>query len=375
MMAHHDDQLESPASGAGTALFRSLLEHTPIAMLAITPDRKVSYVSPYTWLLLGLNPSEAVADDPLRQSLSEEHRNSYDRAIQIGLHGENYEFDCPLLRHDGIELWLRCFVNPILSDDYDVIRIALVATDVTRMKRMQQAIDSRNEELNDITYMISHDLKGSITTIKGMVAMLEDDVEGGDAGIIKETARTASRHIHRAALRLDMLIRGVIDFAKASTTSSTPLAALELSSFLTEIAQEFSPAFEEIGGSLLIEMDEECLIEASQLDLYQVFANLISNALKYRHEARKLLVCVRVSAEKDRPSALGVTITDNGCGINADQIATIFRPFHRAHQGIIEGAGIGLACVKKLVEKMHGSVSVESTPEVGTTFHLLFRRA
>ncbi len=108
--------------------------------------------------------------------------------------------------------------------------------------------------------------------------------------------------------------------------------------------------------------------------LYQVFSNLIGNSIKYRKKGEALRITIEGAPLPQKK--LRVSVADNGQGIEKDKLEDIFRPFLRVSSNENDsqgGHGIGLACVKKLIEKMDGSIEVNSTQGVGTEFVLTFK--
>jgi CheY-like chemotaxis protein len=116
------------------------------------------------------------------------------------------------------------------------------------------------------------------------------------------------------------------------------------------------------------EPDTDLYVRADQQRLSQVFINLLSNAVKYNRAGGQ----VRVYCEPVENGKVRVNISDTGCGLTASQLTRLFQPFERlgAERSNIEGTGLGLSLTKHLVEAMGGSISVQSTPETGSTFSI-----
>ena len=142
---------------------------------------------------------------------------------------------------------------------------------------------------------------------------------------------------------------------------------------LTDVADDYRRQFDDTGALLDIASDLPPTL-GNRTQLYQIFSNLVGNALKYRSAERPLIVSIGSCSAPSRRK-VRLTVTDTGRGIPHDKLDLIFKPFNRAGEEAIQGTGVGLACVKRLVEKVGGSLSVESTEGVGTTFTLELRRA
>jgi signal transduction histidine kinase len=109
-----------------------------------------------------------------------------------------------------------------------------------------------------------------------------------------------------------------------------------------------------------------------RLKVYQIFSNLIGNAIKYRSDKRPLQIVISAKPSKNE-RYINISVSDNGLGIPKHKRELIFRPFQRAHGKSIEGSGIGLACVKKLLEKLGGEIEVQSQEDAGSVFTFTLR--
>ena len=111
-------------------------------------------------------------------------------------------------------------------------------------------------------------------------------------------------------------------------------------------------------------------VQGDEIRLYQVFSNLVGNAIKYRR--RDVQPRISVTAIRNGDGSVMVMVKDNGLGVPKDKLDLVFRPYQRAHGNQVEGSGIGLACVKKIIDRLGGSVSVESAVGEGSTFIVTF---
>jgi signal transduction histidine kinase len=171
--------------------------------------------------------------------------------------------------------------------------------------------------------------------------------------------------MHRALRRLEQLVTSVLEYSRASSFESKQ-ERVELDGLLREVVDDFRPHLDQCGGGVSLS-DKLPAVIGDTLRLTQVFSNLFSNAVKYRSPQRPLCVTVQPRAALD-PKMCLIAFTDNGLGIPPDKLEIVFRPFHRLHGTEIEGSGIGLACVKKLLERLGGSIVAESDGATGTTF-------
>ncbi|HNB54241.1 MAG TPA: ATP-binding protein, partial [Anaerolineales bacterium] len=141
---------------------------------------------------------------------------------------------------------------------------------------------------------------------------------------------------------------------------------------LQALMKKLHPQIEEFHAQLTLPTTDGYILGNATL-LYQIFANLLDNALKYRHPGMQPKIDVHISQQA---SHIQIEVADNGIGIPAEYFEKVFQIFQRVHTSEeYPGVGIGLATVKKSVELMNGSVKISSVINEGTTFHLTFPKA
>lgn len=236
-------------------------------------------------------------------------------------------------------------------------------------QREQQTLIQRNEQLqqtNDrleqFTHMLSHDIRGPIANILGLVQLnemqqtrqitLTPDVELMDR--IKTTATTLDRHLNDILSLLQEQNSWVIQ----SSLQSWEALFQETTVLLDEKIQTS-------GASITTDFAAPEIFYPPSV-LKSILMNLLSNSIKYRSPERPLQVHVTTSEINEGVCTL--SIIDNGLGIDLKKYRTkLFMPFRRFHPEV-EGKGVGLYLIRKIVEDLGGQVSVESEVNVGTTF-------
>jgi len=354
-----------------------LLEHYKLltgnlaaAIVIRDKSQKISYCSPYTEVLTGYPVSEIYSahEDFFLGTVHEEDKERYTRALKVTAIGEPFQFRYRFFHKSGIEMWAETRTVPVNGPDGALLFTLSVTLDVTGTVRYQRQVEEKNRELRDFTYMVTHDLKGPILTIKGMLNLIKEDHPNN----LDHELCDALSHIDKAALRLEQLVGSVLEYSKITNTE-IKTKPISLSKLLAEIKDEMHRQLENCCGTLQIP-SELPLVIGDEIKLYQVFANLIGNSIKYRDPNRKLMIEVGVAAHSSA-RYVNISIKDNGLGIPSDKLEAIFRPFQRAHIKNIEGSGIGLACAKRLVEKFGGEITVQSQEGLGSTFEVTLRRA
>ncbi|HMK37152.1 MAG TPA: ATP-binding protein [Desulfomonilaceae bacterium] len=271
------------------------------------------------------------------------------RWIWVGPDGRDYDIhDFPFTDSDGSQLVME------------------VGIDITEAKRAEAALNKTladltrsNEDLQQFAYVASHDLQEPLRNIAGCMQMLEKKYKSKlDSG--------ADQYIHHAvegAVRMKALIQDLLEYSRVGTRGKR-LEPTDSGQVLKQTMRILRPAISEIGA--VITHNRLPTVFADDTQLVQVFQNLIANAIKFRRDDPPR---IHVSAVKNKNEWI-FSVRDNGIGIESRHMDRIFVIFQRLNKRTeYEGTGMGLAIVKKVVERHGGRVWVESEPGVGTTFY------
>jgi PAS domain S-box-containing protein len=347
-----------------------LTDNVAAAVILHQPDGTVLWCSPYTEVLTGFSVGEIHREREtfLRGYVHEEDREIVDKALAIVGTGEPFQCRYRFYHKSGISLWLETRTVPVfdhVANEYVALSIAL---DVTASVMGQRKVEERNRDLNEFTYMISHDLKAPIVTLRGMLGLLEDEVrkEGFTGGA--EPLEYMSKAIHR----LEQLVGGVLELARVSTTERA-LEPINLADVVREVVDDHKLIIDQCGATIALDSSLPRAL-GNRTQLYQIISNLVSNALKYRRSDVPLQITIGEAKATSR-RRVAIFVRDNGRGIAPEYLEHIFQPFNRAGEGVIDGSGVGLACVKRLVEKLSGAITVTSALSEGSTFNVELRRA
>ena len=168
----------------------------------------------------------------------------------------------------------------------------------------------------------------------------------------------------RANARFTHTIHHLTDLSRLQKESDTPPHAVPLAPVIDGVRLDLAPLLAQTGGRFDVDVRAVPTVLFSEKNLRSVVFNLLSNALKYRHPDRPPLV--RVRARRDGAWAV-LEVQDNGLGFDIGREEQLFAMFQRLHTHV-EGSGVGLYMVKRLVENAGGRISVESQIGTGTTF-------
>ena len=234
--------------------------------------------------------------------------------------------------------------------------------DITERRRAEAQIRAKNEELKGFAYTVSHDLKAPLRGITGYAQELERRHKKG----LSERAQFCISQIIVASKNLDCLIEDLLKYSRLDSEMPS-LSEVRLDDLVRSIVRDRTHAINE--GGVVVTMDVPPLtLRTWERGLLQVLSNLIDNALKYSRKSSPPRLSVSAA---ELAGICRVTVADNGIGFDMkyyDRIFGLFNRLVRANE--FEGTGAGLAIVKKLVEKLGGTIRAESAPGQGATFFL-----
>lgn len=350
--------------------YRILTENVAAAVVMHQPHGQILWCSPYTEVLTGYSTSEIYEE---RESFLQAHVHDEDReivthALAIVATGEPFQYRYRFYHKSGLALWLETRTVPIfdqIAQEYVALSITL---DVTASVHNQLKIEERNRDLSEFTYMISHDLKAPIVTLRGMLEVLRDEVKAIQSQGMAEPLEYMNKAVHR----LEQLVGGVLELARVSATDQAH-EPVSLQATVQEVVDDYRLQIDTCKAQVAT-LEELPWVFGNKTQLYQIFSNLIGNAIKYRSPDRPLVVTIKSQSPKSRRRTV-IAVSDNGKGIPDQYRDSIFKPFNRAGEQSTEGSGIGLACVKRLVEKLGGTIRVDSVEGQGSVFTVELRRA
>jgi light-regulated signal transduction histidine kinase (bacteriophytochrome) len=229
-----------------------------------------------------------------------------------------------------------------------------------RVALRTEALQRSNEDLQQFAYIASHDLKEPLRMISSYTTLLQRRYQGKLDG----DADTYITFIVDGVKRMHALIQDILEYSRAGTGKDEELSEVKVDDVLRNVMANLKVTIAESGASVKWEKLPDT-VPYDSIRLTQIFQNLIGNAIKYRGDRKP---DVRIEAVREGEEII-FSVRDNGIGIAPEFKDQIFGIFQRLHGKEYEGTGIGLAMVKKIIERHGGRIWVESTPGMGSTFY------
>jgi PAS domain S-box-containing protein len=351
-------------------------EETRKAILYAIPDMVVildreGYISDFypNELLRAAMASLDMTGKNIKDLLSPENRTRLHDAIntamsQDKLHTANFE-------HKGEH---RTYYMELRISRFSEDKVIIVARDISDQKETQDKIDhfnneliaknqeleryiTSNSELEKFAYIASHDLREPLRSLTGFAQLLQKRNEGQ---LTRESEEFIENIIH-GAQRMNTLVSGLLEYSRI-TSAGKPFAIVNTPELIKKVRSDLKISIEENHAELILfDMPD---LYCDELQMRQLFQNVISNAIKFRSERAPI---VKISAEKTDRHWL-FKVEDNGIGIDMRYKEQVFKIFTRLHaQDKYQGSGIGLSVCKKIIERHGGQIWLESTPGHGTT--------
>jgi len=357
--------------------FRDLATLLPQVIFEVDLNGRITYVNESAYQIFGYNPGELEKGITIFQIIVPEEHEQALRNLEESIEGKKTEgAEYNMVRKDGSNLNAMVYSSPIMSEGA-VAGIRGILVDITQLKKVEDDIRRLNEELemrvtertrdlemanrelDSFSYSVSHDLRAPLRAIDGFSMIL---LQKYGKNLPKEIVSYLEK-IRENTGRMGVLIDDLLNFSRMSR--------LPLNRFLVDPSSIVREAYEEFrlettGRQIDLMIKEMPTCSADPALLNHVYTNLLSNALKFTR-GRDVARIEVGSYVKDKTTVYYVK--DNGIGFDMKYANKLFGVFQRIHDDpSIEGTGVGLAIVERIIHRHGGRVWAESVQGEGTTF-------
>jgi PAS domain S-box-containing protein len=356
---------------------KRMLEGIPQIAWTSNPDGHTTYLNQRWFDFVG---EQATTPEQIEAHF---HPDDFPASIRHWQHclatEQPLELECRLLNYAGEYRWMLGRALPSRNEQGEIIQWIGTYTDIherklaqERVAQAQRLLRDNNEELTRVNvdldsfiYTASHDLKGPITNIEGLLAALTDElpIDARQRPPVNDILGMLTKSVERFQRTIEQLS----DVAKLHREHGLASAPVSLAPVVQGVGLDLAPLVRSTSAQLDIELADGVAVHFLEKNLRSLLYNLLSNALKYRAPDRPPHVCLRAHPVGNQ---VCITVQDNGLGISPAGQHKLFGLFERLHSHV-EGSGIGLFMVKKMVENAGGRILVESELGVGSTFTVL----
>ena len=343
-------------------LLRTLMDHLPD--LVYVKDRESRYVvgNIAQAKLVGLQDSDELVGRTVHDFFPPELANAYDTQDRMVMKSSEPMLDREEHWTDsyGREFWFLSSKVPLRDPDGSVLGIVGIDRNITKRKQAEDELRRSNRELDEFVSVVTHDLQAPLRAVATYCKMLAR--EAGD-----KLGAAGQEYLQEAldgVSRTQRLIDSLRSYARA-TEKKRDHTPTNLETVLHQALANLDVELQEAHAA--VTHDPLPTVPGDPVQLMQLFQNLIANAVKYCRSVSPQVHIGAAQLEGD----WHLWVRDNGIGIEPSRLQDIFRIFQRLHAGEDEftGSGIGLATCKRIVERHHGRIWVESTLGEGSTFH------
>lgn len=353
--------------------YRDLYHQAPVLYFSVDAQGRLTAFNDTLIATLGYARSDLLTR-PYTRLLPASEKETFDsRVFQ-----DPGEIEGRWVKHDGtvIDVWIR--TSPLLNEDGTFVRSRSAAQDVTERNRLADALRAQatalhqanedlrriNQELEEFTYVVSHDLKEPLRTIEAFSTFLRKD--HGEA--LGESGREQIDHLVAASRRLGQLIDDLLSLSRAGKILGTR-RTFPLQEVVDMVLADLGNLIHRRGAAVRVEGPLPTAL-ADRERVVQLLTNLVGNGLKYNRNPRpEVVIGTRPMNGSATEAKVLLFVRDNGIGIARqyhDQVFRLFRRLHRRED--YEGTGAGLAICKKIVEAHGGQIWIESEVGRGATF-------
>ncbi len=366
----HEQKMADRALRESEDMFHTLASASPATLWMSDETGGISYVN-QTWLdWTGRPLAEQLGAGWSESILEEDRQEAVQSYLEDFANCRYYQADFRVRHLDGRVRWCSAEGAPRYKNTGEFAGYVGSCIDITDRKQAEQnqqrtlqELTRLNVDLDNFVYTASHDLRSPIANLEGLLLVLKKRLEHK----LEASEREMMELMEQSVSRLKKAIKELSEIAKIQKESQQPREELSIRQVLREVSQDIAALISESSAQVVLDMHVETIHYPAK-HLRSILYNLLSNALKYRCPSRKPLITITTRSQDE---GVHLTVSDNGLGLTESQVGKLFFMFKRLHTHV-EGTGVGLYMVKRIVENYGGRIWVESKPGVGTTFHLYF---
>ncbi len=355
------------------ALSSLIINSIDDAIISKSIDGKVTSWNRAAEKLLGYKANEIIGKTTDHLKPSEVFKDEEKEIIAKVNAGESVNhYETKRKRKDGEQIDVSLTISSILDMNGKVTGVSKILRDITYQKRMEEERDKninhllqRNRDLEQFSYIISHNLRGPVVTILGLTNLMND------ANLSEIEKKKIMSGVNASVNNLDSVIKDLNIILQVKGQSNEKKKQILFSDLVNEVELSLKDTIQKESVKILSDFDATDEIVTLKDYMYNVFCNLISNSIKYRQS--EVSPIIKIKSEivgKD----LILRFKDNGIGIDLEKYGHEVFSLNKRFNLNIEGRGLGLFMVKTQIESLGGRISLKSTINRGTEFIITFEK-
>jgi PAS domain S-box-containing protein len=259
-------------------------------------------------------------------------------------------------------------------------KVLALVRDITERKKIERELYHKNKELEQIVHITSHDLRSPLVNVQGYSKEIglsmeelkkvisEVELSPGKSEkirtILEDDVSVSLKFIETSVTKMELLLKGLLLFSR-SGTMAIKLEILDMNDLISKVIADFE--FKIKTNKINFEISDLPECKGDHVMVSHVFSNLIDNAIKYLAPEREGII--KISGTKKNGRSV-YYVEDNGIGIANEHINNIFDIFYRLNPKSIDGVGLGLSLVQKILSRLNGGIAVESEIDKGSKFYI-----
>jgi PAS domain S-box-containing protein len=385
---------------------RLITDSMPVLIGYLDYEEKYRFANQAYQSWFDQNP-EALLGREVREVVGEKAYQGIKKYIDRALAGERIDFEARMPYRENLSKYIRTSYVPDIQEGIVVGFYTLVSDSTSQVQARQQVEQSQQEtqaladqlaraneeilannqalvaanqelamtneqlfrinaDLDNFVYTASHDLKAPISNIEGLMQALMRTLS--PESLAAERIKRITSMIQDSIERFKKTIANLTEVVKLQKENDQPNSRVDLLQLLEEVKLDLAPHIQKSGAQIIADLSDCAFLQFSEKNLRSIIYNLLSNGLKYRSPER--IPEVHISCHRTEGFRV-LTFRDNGLGLDPGSLEQLFTMFKRFHDHV-EGSGVGLYMIKKMIENARGKIEVESQVGKGSVFRLYF---
>lgn len=278
-----------------------------------------------------------------------------------------------IVHKDGRQIWTEgesVLITDVWGDSFIIKNVHALDKQNETEKKLQQQNEKLlriNNDLDTFVYTASHDLKNPVSNIESLVSIMQSELERGAS---PDAVEPVISRITEALDRFKTTLNELTVISKVNEHTDIDQTYIHFDALLRDVQYDVQSLIDSTGATIYTDFVAVPGLHFSKKNLRSILYNLLSNALKYRSPERRPEIRIR---SKEVNGYIQLSVSDNGIGIEPAQHKKVFQFFKRLHTHV-EGTGVGMGIVKKIMDNTNGKITLDSTPGKGSTFTIHFKQ-